>query len=218
MNIVLKLVVLCCVLFIGCSDFESTPDLSAAFGDSETPVFQIEGMLDNEQIFIEAGRENYYMFTSYGLDSNSVLSFHGLLKDVGCNSQLNCDQLITEFIIYDNKVYDPNKGEPVELNTTQNIEFVDLTGDGGNALLPMQNIGIVLNVYLNGLMYSTGFALQNESSFFEITEVESYKANEVGNETRKIGIRFECTLKNNLNQSIGFTEGGGIIGVALPSN
>src|SRR5947207_14857 len=51
------------------------------------PTFYFNGSIDGKPLNIQAGENNYYMFTSYSLDSG-VYSFKGELRDKNCSS--NC--------------------------------------------------------------------------------------------------------------------------------
>ncbi len=64
------------------------------------PVFFINGMLDNADMAISAGVNNYYMFSSFTLDSNEVFNFSGELKITNCNSVICPNSLRIRFNNY----------------------------------------------------------------------------------------------------------------------
>ena len=51
-----------------------------------TPVFTASGTINGAPVNLNAGTNNYYMFTSYSTDGNGVRNFTGELKDYNCTS------------------------------------------------------------------------------------------------------------------------------------
>ncbi len=51
-----------------------------------TPLFYFSGTVNNAYFNIQAGTNNYYMYSSYAVDSNNLLNFTGTLAPIGCNS------------------------------------------------------------------------------------------------------------------------------------
>ncbi|MES2689722.1 MAG: PKD domain-containing protein [Bacteroidota bacterium] len=68
----------------GCKNIE------VPFTSAGTPVFIATGLIDNKPFTIEAGKQEYYMQTSYRTDSLNVMEFSGELKRkcTGCNEAL----------------------------------------------------------------------------------------------------------------------------------
>ena len=66
----------------------------------ETPVFYAKGVINGNAVNIQAGVNDYYMFTSFVQDSNNVYNFLGSLKQTICTSCTNSLQ----FQINDRKV------------------------------------------------------------------------------------------------------------------
>jgi len=60
------------------------------------PVFYFNGTVGSNNVSLQAGKSNYYMYSSYSQNSTGVYSFIGNLKEFGCSS--NCVSSI-EFII-----------------------------------------------------------------------------------------------------------------------
>jgi PKD repeat protein len=61
------------------------------YSDSSTTgpaTFYFNGIINNNQVNLQAGTNNYYMVASYALDGNGVYDFTGELKDKSCPS--NC--------------------------------------------------------------------------------------------------------------------------------
>lgn len=57
----------------------------------ETPVFYFNGTVNGVPVNIQAGVNNYYMFSSFTQDSNNVYNFLGELKPTNC---INCNNKI----------------------------------------------------------------------------------------------------------------------------
>ncbi len=55
--------------------------------DPET-VFYFKGSVDNSPVSFGAGMDDYFMYSSHRLDSNSIYNFIGHLRPISCNS--NC--------------------------------------------------------------------------------------------------------------------------------
>jgi hypothetical protein len=66
----------------------------------------------------------------------------------------------------------------------------------------------------NGKVYSSkDLGIQPQDANFEILSVEEYKANENGQPTKQLKIRFNCTVKNG-NSAININNGEAVIAVA----
>jgi len=71
------------VSFIGCKKNDSKPE------DPGYPVFSINGTINGNYVFIQAGVDDYYMYSSCTTDTASLHSFIGTLKKANCS---NCPQ------------------------------------------------------------------------------------------------------------------------------
>jgi hypothetical protein len=60
-----------------------------------TPVFFFNGTIGGQAESLKAGINNYYMFSSFLLDSNQVTTYTGELKDRSCSSLCTNDLTIT---------------------------------------------------------------------------------------------------------------------------
>ncbi len=60
-------------------------DLPVAPVSTATPVFYFNGTIQGQHQSIQAGINNYYMFSSFVLDSPSVTSYTGYLKNRSCS-------------------------------------------------------------------------------------------------------------------------------------
>lgn len=76
----LKCGLLLSVLTISSCKKEELPQLK------DEPLFNITGRLNATFVELKAGKNNYYMFTSYGFDTADVCSFAGEFRQAGCDS------------------------------------------------------------------------------------------------------------------------------------
>ncbi len=65
-----------------------------------SPVFYFNGLVGNNAVNLQAGKNNYYMYSSYTQDNNNVYNYIANLKEFNCNS--GCVSSI-QFIINDNR-------------------------------------------------------------------------------------------------------------------
>ncbi len=72
------------LLFFGVSSCKKEDPKPATGASSATPVFSFTGNIDGTPISLQAGGNNYFMYTSYSLDSNGVYDFIGELKPQNC--------------------------------------------------------------------------------------------------------------------------------------
>lgn len=205
-------------LFWGCEKLDEGAQLSPDFGTpNEQPVFELKAQFNDSDLEIAAGQDNYYMFTSYQVDTNNVLTLHGLLKDVTCEDV--CSKIKIEFVIYDKNTFAASDVFHFEVSPGTDFPLIDFSGDGGSLVWPLEKRSAAVNVYLGNIQFSSSYAEQNEESFFRVTEVEAYKANERGDETRKISVEFSCVLGNGVsNELVRMQNGSATIGFAIPSN
>ena len=54
-----------------------------------SPIFYFNGNVNSAPVTFQAGVNNYYMYSSYALDSNNLLNFIGTLEPIGCNGCAN---------------------------------------------------------------------------------------------------------------------------------
>lgn len=74
--------------------------------ESGTPVFYFKGDVDGNMLNLEAGKSNYYMFSSHYRDTNGVYVFKGELKKDNCDS--TCDYSVI-ILINDTKATQTNE-------------------------------------------------------------------------------------------------------------
>ena len=73
-----------CILlaFSSCKKEDPKPNSTT----NASPVFTSSATINNVPVSLQAGVNNYYMFTSSALDANGVYDFTGELKDKNCSS------------------------------------------------------------------------------------------------------------------------------------
>lgn len=86
-----------------CKKEHLTPENS-----SSSPVFYFKGTVGNTAMNMQAGINNYYMYSSYTQDSHGVYNYTGNLKEYNCSS--NCPPSI-EFIINNYRTLASGAGE-----------------------------------------------------------------------------------------------------------
>jgi|GEM_PF-685688 hypothetical protein len=82
-------------LFIMSCQKEHTTTTNTTVG---SPVFYFNGTVGGNNVSLQAGKSNYYMYSSYTQDKNNVYNYIANLKEFNCNSV--CSSSI-EFIIND---------------------------------------------------------------------------------------------------------------------
>lgn len=76
-------------LMISCKKHElPEPDLM------DTPEFYFNGLINGTSVNIKAGKNNYYMYSSYTQDSAGVYTLSGDLKTINCNNCTNRLQIL----------------------------------------------------------------------------------------------------------------------------
>lgn len=83
------------------------PETPPAF----SPVFEFTGTVNSSSVNLQAGANDYYMFTSYAPDMNGVYDFIGELRDKNCTS--NCSNSLKISI----KDYRPYSTNPTSIDS-----------------------------------------------------------------------------------------------------
>ncbi|RMG85384.1 MAG: hypothetical protein D6714_06055, partial [Bacteroidetes bacterium] len=68
----------------------------------------------------------------------------------------------------------------------------------------------------DGRFFSSEWGPQPGNAFFETLSVEPYGPSQAGFPTKKMRIRFACTLYDDSGETLRLTNGEGVIGVAFP--
>ena len=97
-------------------------DPGGIFYAEPEPVFSASAKFGISDVLIEAGRDDFYMFTSYDdTDSLNVLVFEGELKKLDA-CLLDCDESLS-FSIRDSRVFDPAVSTVIDITEFQDIDF-----------------------------------------------------------------------------------------------
>jgi PKD repeat protein len=110
--------------FVSCrkKDYPVPPSSNSA-----TPVFYFNGKINNASVNLQAGVNNYFMFTSYALDGNGVYEFTGELEDKNCSANCTNDLKIK---IRDYRQYSPM---PTTIDSSLILGFYSYATPAGNA-------------------------------------------------------------------------------------
>jgi len=96
-------------------------DPGGTFFAEPEPVFSVAATFGTSDILLEAGRENFYMFTSYDTDSLDVLTFKGEFKQLE-NCLSDCDVALS-ISLRDSKVYDASTSTSIDVSTLKSTGF-----------------------------------------------------------------------------------------------
>ena len=105
-------------------------DPGGTFYAEPEPVFSVAAKFGISDVLIEAGRDDFYMFTSYDTDSLDVLIFKGELNKLE-NCLADCEESLS-ISIRDAKVYDPESSGPIDVSALKSTGygFVGTEGEG----------------------------------------------------------------------------------------
>ncbi len=114
------------ILLLGCKKEHLQPG-----NVNGAPVFYFKGNVNGQPVDLEAGVNNYYMYSLYLTDANNVLNFEGTLQQTNCpNCANNISFTIKDFKIENNFTADsslvvsyypymsPSGGSPTSFSTT----------------------------------------------------------------------------------------------------
>lgn len=104
-------------------------DPGGTFYAEPEPVFSVAADFGLSEILFEAGKEDFYMFTSYDVDSLGVLVLKGEFNKLE-NCLLNCEESLS-ISLRDSKVFDGVSPEIIDISSLKNISygFVGTTAD-----------------------------------------------------------------------------------------
>lgn len=89
------------------------------------PVFYIKADIYSDSLDIKAGKNNYYMYSSYSLDSNDVFNFSGEFKQTDCSDCRN-----TLKISFDNYKVDATPASAIDAGSFP-ISYIPFAMPGG---------------------------------------------------------------------------------------
>lgn len=112
-------IVFTCLLICSCK--KEYPDVIS----NETPVFYFNGNINGSAVNIQAGINDYYMYSSFVQDANKVYNFFGDLKQTNCTSCTNRIQ----FQINDYKTTVPNGS--VVVDSSLMVKYYPIEVPGG---------------------------------------------------------------------------------------
>jgi PKD repeat protein len=134
-------------------------------GIAGTPVFYFNGNVNSAPVSLQAGVNNYYMYSSYTQDANNVYNFTGTLQQIGCTTCSNSIKIIIND--FRSTASGGNESLIDSSFTSSSYAFKTPTGGAPTAysvtFSPTIGYGTPLNCIWNfgdGLTYSGSFGAQ----------------------------------------------------------
>lgn len=180
-------------------------------GESTTPVFklQVNDFNGLNILNINAGVNDFYMFTEFEKDEQNLYSFIARFAKLS-TCQTNCTEALKIEI---------RDARPITSN--DELDVLEAVSVGDYNLIREDNVNAA-GIFVeytdpSGTVYQSGLLEQFSDSFFEISAVEDFADNENGHPTKKLNIAFNCRLKDvNSFDEIEFWDAKGAIGIAYP--
>ncbi|MFK7808797.1 MAG: hypothetical protein AB8F74_13420 [Saprospiraceae bacterium] len=171
----------------------------------DEPLFKVDVNKNNESFLIEAGRNDFYLFTDYTLgqsaDNFSPLSEFAKLED--CSS--DCTEAFNI--------------EIHNVSVEERENFFGENWEASNFALKSNSdpLGNVSFSYTDaaGVTYSSNLGEQSNSAFFKVTNIQSYLKNEKNQDTKLMYAELDCELYDNSGNSISFSNGELVFAVAI---
>lgn len=174
-NLSLRLCAFASLLLSSCHKPDDPP------ANEPDPVFFVNGTMDNVPLEINAGKNDYYMYSSYLLDSNEVFSFSGEFRQTSCADCPNALKISFSNYIADatplsaiNSASFPVSYLPFSVPggvpATYSVHFIPLTS-GGQPLSYLWDFGdgttstdaSPTHVYINTAIYQVGLTVNYAS-------------------------------------------------------
>jgi hypothetical protein len=174
---------------------------------STAPLFKVNMSIDNlEQLLIEAGKEDFYLYTNYLNDS-----LEGLLH------------MNSEFSKLDECISDCSLAFAIAINNIPIGEVDAYFADDADfskfdiASAPESPGHVVLSFTNNdGVEFRTDLGVQNETAAFTIQSIQRYQKNELGQQTKLLRAVFSGTFYNDVNEQFSVNNGDLVFAVAVP--
>lgn len=174
---------------------------------SDQPVFKFTA--SSEQYRIQAGVNDFYMFTEYEFVDN----LHTFISRFSKLS--SCDVACEESLVIRIKDFQTVESS-AQVAIDQSIQTGEYSFSAG-ASLSLSEVSIEYT-NVNGITYYSDQAAQDASNIFTIHSIEDFADNENGNPTKKLTVSFDCELANETNNDpfISFRNATAVIGIAYP--
>jgi hypothetical protein len=174
---------------------------------SSAPLFKVNMSINNlEQLLIEAGKEDFYLFTNYLNDSTEDLV-----------------HMSSEFSKLDNCLSDCVIAFSISTNNIPSAEvdaYFAADADFSNFKISSapESSGHIVLTFTNhdGVEFRTDLGLQNETTVFTIQNIQPYHKNELGQETKLLSAVFSATFYNEANEQFSVNDGELVFAVAVP--
>ncbi len=173
----------------------------------QTPLFKVNLMKNGQPLLIEAGKDNFYLYTdaSVSADGDIFAPISEFSKLDPCTS--NCLETFSINI----------KNIPTaEVNSY--FDETDFNPEKFNLLANPDSAGAVIIKYVNqdGIEYLSSLGAQTNENHFTITEIETYLNNDKGQQTKLVHAILQCNLYNNSGTSIELKSEEIIVAIAIP--
>lgn len=189
-------------LFTACAKENLELDLP-----QDEPLFIVDVMKNGSEFLIEAGRDDFYLFTDNSLNEiDEVFSpYSEFAKTDQCTSECLESFSLTILNIPTNEADSYFNNDPI---VPSKFNLKATTSDAGAVLIS----------YINpqGTVYLTSNGIQEENDHFTITAIQPYLKNENGQDTKLIHADLDCHLYSGTGDVLEIKSGKIIIAVALP--
>lgn len=176
------ILILVLLLSVGCKKKKYPETVEAG----ESP-FYLRLKIDSQPLEINAGKDNYYMYSYISRDTANVFGLVGEFKQAGCTICPNS----LKIEVKDSKPSLPNAG--ININSIINLKGYEFLGEKNDSV----SCKVVVNFTdAGGVTYTSRDSLQPVTSVFRILSIEDY-VNDINNTpVKKVKLNFTCRLYN----------------------
>jgi hypothetical protein len=189
------------LLFFGCAkDYSENVQ-------SDMPVFMANFSVSDSSYQLIAGKDNYYMYTDYYMDTLQVLNAVGSFSKTTC-----IDSVCPKTLRFELRNTDLS-GTFFNANSISNIS----TFYQEDALFDSLQLGRASIIWTDweGIQWKTNAGQQAFDSYFNILSVSPYESNEKNQATYLLEVNFKGLLYNALGAFMPI-KGTGIIAIGVP--
>lgn len=147
--------------------------------------FYLKLLVDNKPLEITAGKDNYFMYSSFTLDTSNVYKLYTEFKQAGCS---NCTNSL-KILINDTAKSSPSN--TININSllqVRNYQFVAGANDR------VQSKIVIEFRDETGKFYTSNHASQPQSSVLEVISVEDYVGDGTNKNVKRAKVKFNCKM------------------------
>jgi hypothetical protein len=186
---------------------------------SDEPVFSARFTFDGTSNVLTAGIESF-LFTNFHRSDDSVTVYSGTFADPVCfGANLgNCKKQMSFLLRGNIQSVEPEKAEFSLDNFQYSALYFGLDSTSGTPILNLDNLnfGTVAIHWTdaNGVLWKSDLLPQIDSKF-NVSAIETYLANDRGQNTIKMDVTFKCLMYNSdfVSKTL---EGTAVIAVGTP--